>query len=175
MILLILMTDEKKHSDCVDVLDQLEEWTHNNYKASGLYKETKSHATFPVQEMSNQPDQPRGHVPPAQSENDPSAGIKIPCYGDELSRVRFAAARDLRAGCHTASQRPDHLYPYRIVGRHTKRSILKVCVFIVCTCNFCCSFLPLKYVNDAFALNSINKDIPGKSRLNVCVELLKLA
>ena len=176
MTLPILMKDEKKYSDCVDVLDQLEEWMHDIYKASGLYKETKSPATSgSVQEMSTQPDQPRGHVPPAQSENDPLAGIKIPCYGDELTRVRFAGARHLSAGCHTAKQHLDHLYPYRIVGWHTKRSFLKVCVFIVCTCNFCCSFLPLKYVNDAFALNSINKDIPGKSQWNVCVELLKLA
>ena len=37
-------------------------------------------------------------------------------------------------------------------------------------------FAPVIFViNDAIALNSINKDIPGKSQLNVCVELLKLA
>ena len=116
MTLPILLKDEK-YSDCVDVLDQLEEWTHDIYKASGLYKETKSPATSgSVQEMSTQPDQPRGHVPPAQSENDPLAGIKIPCYGDELTRVRFAGARHLHAGCHTAKQRLDHLYLYQIVG-----------------------------------------------------------
>ena len=45
MTLPILMKDEKKYSDCVDMLDQLEEWTHDIYKASGLYNETKSPAT----------------------------------------------------------------------------------------------------------------------------------
>ena len=38
MMLPVLMKDEKKYSDCVDVLDQLEEWTHEVYYASGLCK-----------------------------------------------------------------------------------------------------------------------------------------
>ena len=57
---------------------------------------------------------------------DPLQGVKIPRFGDELTQVRLAGARDLRSGCHTAKQRLDHLYPYRIVGWHTKRSFLKV-------------------------------------------------
>ena len=94
------------------MLDQLEEWMHDIYKASGLYKKTKSPATSgSVQEMSTQPDQPRGHVPPAQSENDPLAGIKIPCYGDELTRVRFSGARHLRAGLSHSKATPRPLVP----------------------------------------------------------------
>ncbi|CAB4022502.1 Hypothetical predicted protein [Paramuricea clavata] len=31
----VLMKDEKKYTDCVDVLDQLEEWTHQIYSAAG--------------------------------------------------------------------------------------------------------------------------------------------
>lgn len=80
----------------------------------------------PLVEVPTQPDQPRSHIPPDASDFDPLQGIKIPCFGDELTRVRFAGARDLRSGCHTAKQRLDHLYPYRIVGWHTKRSFLKV-------------------------------------------------
>ena len=34
----VLMKDEKKYGDCVDVLEQLEEWTHEIYYASGLNK-----------------------------------------------------------------------------------------------------------------------------------------
>ena len=30
------MKDEKKYSDCVDVLDQLETWTQEIYSAAGL-------------------------------------------------------------------------------------------------------------------------------------------
>ena len=123
----ILMKDEKKYSDCVDVLDQLEQWTHEMYEASGLcQKMTSSSAPIPLIESQSHPDQPSSHVPPAAIDDDPLKGIKIPCSGDELTRVRFAGARDLRAGCHNAKQRLDHLYPYRIVGWHTKRSYLKV-------------------------------------------------
>ena len=64
MTLPILMKDEK-YSDCVDVLDQLEEWTHDIYKASGLYNETKSPAPLvlykkcqtSLEAMSHQPNQ----------------------------------------------------------------------------------------------------------------------
>jgi hypothetical protein len=80
----------------------------------------------PLVEVPTRPDQPRSHIPPKASDFDPLQGVKIPCFGDELTRVRFAGARDLRSGCHTAKQRLDHLYPYRIVGWHTKRSFLKV-------------------------------------------------
>ena len=45
--------------------------------------------------MSTQPDQPRGHVPPAQSENDPLAGIKIPCYGDELTIINLRITKSV--------------------------------------------------------------------------------
>jgi hypothetical protein len=124
----VLMKDEKKYSDCVDVLDQLEEWAHDIYFASGVCNDPQSSSTdnsISV-EVPTRPDQPRAHIPPISSDTDPLQGVKIPCFGDELTRVRFAGARDLRSGCHTAKQRLDHLYPYRIVGWHTKRSFLKV-------------------------------------------------
>ena len=125
MTLPVLMKDEKKYSDCVDVLDQMEQWTHDIYEASGLCPQSSS-TTGTLIEVPTQPDQPRAHIPPVPSNSDPLQGIKIPCFGDELTRVRFAGARDLRSGCHTAKQRLDHLYPYRIVGWHTKKSFLKV-------------------------------------------------
>ena len=128
MMLPILMKDEKKYSDCVDVLDQLEQWTEDIYKASGIYnfQPTSSSAPHPTVQVPTRPDQPRSHIPPVASDTDPLKDVKIPCFGDELTRVRFAGARDLRSGCHTPKQRLDHLYPYRIVGWHTKRSFLKV-------------------------------------------------
>ena len=122
----VLMKDKKKYSDCVDVLDQLEEWTHKVYYASGLCKESQSSTTHGLVEVATRPDQPGAHIPPISSETDPLNGIKVPCFGDELTRARFAGAQDLRSGCHTAKQRLDHLYPYRIVGWHAKRSFLKV-------------------------------------------------
>ena len=124
----IFMKDEKKYSDVVDVLDQLEKWTEDIFKAAGLCSpETVScsEATSVVRTTSR-PDQPAAHIPPTASENDPLQGVKIPCYGEQLTRVVFAGAKDLRAGCHSAKQRLDHLYPFCIVDWHTKRSFLKV-------------------------------------------------
>ena len=74
----------------------------------------------------SRPDQPGSHVPPIPQPCDPLASIKVPCFGDQLTRVRLAGAKDLRAGSHTPQDRLDHLYPYRIVDWHTKRSFLKV-------------------------------------------------
>ena len=75
---------------------------------------------------SSRPDQQASHIPPSPCDDDPLHGIRIPCFSDQLTRVRFAGAKDLRAGCHTAKQRLDHLYPFCIADWHTKRSFLKV-------------------------------------------------
>ena len=124
----ILMKDEKKYSECVDVLDQLEKWTHSIYEAAELClpdPKAVQDSTSTITAHSR-PDKPASHIPPQASDTDPMCGVKIPCFGDQLTRVRFAGARDLRAGCHTAKQRLDHLYPFCIVDWHTKRSFLKV-------------------------------------------------
>ena len=126
----ILLKDEKKYSDCVDVLDQHENWTFEIYSAAGLCNvvSTSSEVTpaTPAIGSRSRPDQPASHFPPVASSDDPMPGVKIPCYGDQLTRVRLAGSKDLRAGCHSASQRLDHLYPFCIVDWHTKRSFLKV-------------------------------------------------
>lgn len=127
----VIMRDEKKYSECVDMLDQLEEWTFQIYSAAGLCSdasESSSSVPAPVIESRSRPDQPASHIPPGSSSDDPLCGVKIPCFGDQLTRVRLAGAKDLRAGCHSAKQRLDHLYPFCIVDWHTKRSYLKVCV-----------------------------------------------
>ena len=61
-------------------------------------------------------------APLERERRDPRPGVKVPCFGDQLTRVRLAGAKDLRAGSHTAQDRLDHLYPFRIVDR----SFLKV-------------------------------------------------
>ena len=128
MTMPVIMKDEKKYSECVDVLDQLETWTHEIYSAAGLCSPNpkSSDDATPTIGTTSRPDQPASHVPPAASDSDPLHGVKIPCFGDQLTRVRFAGAKDLRAGCHTPKQRLDHLYPFCIVDWHTKRSFLKV-------------------------------------------------
>ena len=74
----------------------------------------------------SRPDQPASHVPPVPQPDDPLANVKVPCFGDQLTRVRLAGAKDLRAGSHTPQDRLDHIYPLRIVDWHSKRSFLKV-------------------------------------------------
>lgn len=134
----ILMKDEKRYSDCVDVLDQLEKWPSEIYSAAGLcssndeipvastHQPSTSNSTTPPIGIGSRPDQPASHVPPNTSADDPLVGVKIPCFGDQLTRVRFAGAKDLRAGCHSSEERLDHIYPFCIVDWHTKKSFLKV-------------------------------------------------
>ena len=124
----VLMKDEKKYAECVDVLDQLEKWTYDIYSAAGLCSSEKTHSDDPAPPIgsSSRPDQPASHVRPTASEKDPLRGVKVLCFGDQLTRVRFAGAKDLRAGCHSPKDRLDHLYPFCIVDWHTKRSFLKV-------------------------------------------------
>jgi len=74
----------------------------------------------------SQPDQPASHACPVPDPAEPLCGVKVPCIGDQLTRVRFAGAKDLCAGAHTSKDRLDHLYPFRCAAWHTKRSFLKV-------------------------------------------------
>lgn len=125
----VLMKDEKKYADVVDVLDQLEAWIHEIYYKAGLCPAPVSDDSSQSPELpstTSRPDQPASHIPPVASSSDPMQNVKVPCYGDQLSRVRFAGAKDLRSGCHKPKDRFDHIYPFRIVDWHTKRSLLKV-------------------------------------------------
>jgi hypothetical protein len=86
----ILMKDEKKYADCVDVLDQLEEWTHQIYSAAGLCKlPSTDKPSPPTIGNRSRPDQPGSHIRPVPSTDDPLSGVKIPCFGDQLTRVRL--------------------------------------------------------------------------------------
>ena len=134
----VLMKDEKKYADVVDVLDQLETWTHEIYSKAGLCPPLVADSFSQPPELpstTSRPDQPASHIPPVATASDPLENVKIPCYGDQLSRVRFAGAKDLRSGCHTPKDRFDHIYPFRIVDWHTKRSLLKVIVQKIFTTN----------------------------------------
>ena len=73
----------------------------------------------------NVADQP-SHIHHAADPNDPLAKIKVPCYGDQLTRVHVAGCKDLRADCHNAKGWTDHVYPVKCAEWHCKRSFLKV-------------------------------------------------
>ena len=125
----VLFKDERKYAEIVDVLDHLETWIHQIYaKAREVFldgEDLNGQSDTPTSFTTN-PDQPLSHVHPAADPNDPLAKIKVPCYGDQLTRVRVAGAKDLRAGCHTAKDRTDHVYPVKCANWHCKRSFLKV-------------------------------------------------
>ena len=129
----VVMKDEKKYSGCVDVLDTFEDWVHTLYSIPESTADTADETSctensfLPGSTLISRPDQPGSHIPPTAATDDVLAGVRIPCYGDQLTRVRLAGAKDLRAGCHSPRQRIDHIYPYRIVDWHSKRSFLKVC------------------------------------------------
>jgi hypothetical protein len=74
----------------------------------------------------SRPDQPLSHVHPPTHPTHPLANTRVPCYGDQLTRVHLAGAIDLRAGCHTAEDRLDHIHPIKVADLHCKRSFLKV-------------------------------------------------
>ena len=111
-----VIKDEKNYSEVVVVLDQLETWSHDMYSKAGICSVADaSHQPPPLQTTTSRPDQPGSHIRPVASNTDPLQNVKISCYGDKLSRVRLAGAKDLRSGCHTARDRVDHIYPFQMV------------------------------------------------------------
>lgn len=103
----IQLKDEKKYADCVEIMDELE----------SLIEEIMTQAKKDVEEQT---------IVEPQECNASRPFTTVPCYGDQLTRVRFAGAKALRAGSHTAKDRLEHLYPFRIVHWHTKKSFMKV-------------------------------------------------
>ena len=110
----VLLKDEKKYAEVADVLDKLELWTYEIYSKACLCIPTDQDHVPPGPAVGApaRPDQPVSHVSPVFQIEDPLVNVKIPCYGDHLTRVRLAGAKDLQTGCHTPQDRLDHLYPF---------------------------------------------------------------
>jgi hypothetical protein len=95
----VLIKDEKKYSEVIDVLDQLETWSHDMYSKAGICSVADaSHKPPALQTTTSRPDQPGSHIRPVASNTDPLQNVKIPCYGDQLSRVQLAGAKDYSKG-----------------------------------------------------------------------------
>lgn len=120
--MLVLINNEKKYSDSVDVLDQLEVWVREIHTKAGLCAPPVGEHVPPGSQITDpsRADEPAFHIPPIPQADDLLAKVKIPCFGDQLTRVRLACPKNLRASSHTAQDRLDHLYPFRIVDWHTK-------------------------------------------------------
>ena len=102
------MKDDKKYSDLVDVLDQVEDRVHEMYVKSGLCAPPDAVNRPPGHPIAApaRPDQPVSHVP-------------FPCFGDQNTKVSLAYTKDFKAGSHTPHDRLDHLYLFRIVDWHS--------------------------------------------------------
>ncbi len=121
--------DEKKYSDVVDILDYYETELENIYTKAGVIQKPVEDSTakqpVSIEGCSSQPDQPGAHCNKVD-ENDHMKAISVPFGGDQLTRVRFAGAKDLRAGSHTAKERLDHCSPFVFELFHTKMAFLQV-------------------------------------------------
>ena len=105
---------------------------HEIYLKAGMCTPPDEAAPSRPDELApSRPDQAESHAAPISQADDPLGSIKVPCFGDKLTRVQLACAKDLRAGSHTPQDKLDHLYPYRIADWHTKRSLLKVRKWVI--------------------------------------------
>jgi hypothetical protein len=104
--------DEKKYSDVVDILDYYETELENIYTKAGVIQKPVEDSTakqpVSIEGRSSQPDQPGAHCNKVD-ENDHMKAISVPFGGDQLTRVRFAGAKDLRAGSHTAKHKNKYI------------------------------------------------------------------
>ena len=121
------LKDEKKNSDVVDILDYYENELEEIYsKAKVIAKPAKQMTQpAPIEGQSSLPDQPRAHYNKVD-ESDHMKVVSVPFGGDQMTRVRFAGAKDLRAGSHFAKERLDHCSPFVSELFHTKMSYLQV-------------------------------------------------
>lgn len=113
----------------MDILCSYENTIEEVYLKAGLVQHQQDPA-IPHQSLEGQhslPDQPGGHIN-LPDENDPLKDISVPFGGDQMTRVRFAGAKDLRLGCHTAKDRFNHCTPFVNELFHTKMSFVQVCL-----------------------------------------------
>ena len=121
--------EERKYDDVVDILCTYENTLEDIYSKAGLIevpKETKSaEPSVSLSGAASRPDQPGAHAKRNDSD-DHMKQVEVPFGGDQLTRVRFAGAKDLRRGCHSAKDRFDHCSPFVIEMFHTKMAFVQV-------------------------------------------------
>ena len=101
------LKDEKKYNDVVEILDYYEQELENIYAKAGVIQkpaETKEgQKPTSIEGLTSAADQPGAHSNKAD-DNDHMKAIAVPFGGDQMTRVRFAGAKDLRSGAHTAKE-----------------------------------------------------------------------
>ena len=161
---LAIQFKEKKYDDVVNILCSYENTLEDMYSKAGIIAapEGTKPATTGDTSLSGakaNPSQPGAHVR-QDDKQDHMKEVSVTFGGDELTRVRFAGAKDLRRGCHTAKDQFDHCSPFTIEMFHTKMAFVQVVFtyntksniemlkYLVLVLRYCISFYINRYYKE---------------------------
>ena len=72
--------------------------------------------------------------------------LSIPVGGDQMTCVKLQSAKGLRAGCHTAVQRLEHMHPIIVELFHTSMDFLQV--FMIKRTSLTCAIYQFSQIED---------------------------
>lgn len=147
----MILKDEKKYDDVVDILDYYEQELEDIYAKAGIIekpaetKEVKKLAS--IEGQTSAVDQPQAHFNKMDDDDHMKAAIAVPFGGDQMTRVRFVGTRDLRSGTHTAKERLDHCSPFFLAPFHMKIAFVQVQYTLYFIVNYSCkSHVPCYFI-----------------------------